>query len=366
MRFLALVILVILANLASCQDDGNLTVVASTMAVTTEAPTEAGSDVSVAVETDAPSDMDADGAATNATDEGIDTVAPTEMATMTQSSPDGDANMAEAPDMTTVAPTEEATMAVTADATPAATTAVTTAETMAVTDVDVDLGANGTVVDDLAQVAVGNVTLETDETATPTISPTISPDTQAPTVMATTLSPTQGATPEATAQPTLRATPAATPAATAVATPGATPGATAASTADGTTGVPVPATSPGEGTASPTVQVGVGDITVIEPSPTSDPNTCAATLLNTDPVCGQLLKFTNAVCDCYNFCSGQLIGCLEFGEQSSFSCAGETVAGCTADQKTASSAPRGTRLLSSSLWWGAVVAAVAAIPSSFL
>ncbi|CAB9530937.1 expressed unknown protein [Seminavis robusta] len=130
----------------------------------------------------------------------------------------------------------------------------------------------------------------------------------------------------------LTATPAATPAATASATPGATPGATTSSTADGTMGAPAPTTSPGDVTASPTVQVGVAGITVIEPSPTSDP-TCAATLLNTDEACSQLLKVTMAVCDCYNFCAGRLIGCLEFGEQSSFSCAGETVAGCTIDQK---------------------------------
>ncbi|CAB9530200.1 unknown protein [Seminavis robusta] len=69
------------------------------------------------------------------------------------------------------------------------------------------------------------------------------------------------------------------------------------------------------------------------PSQTAAPSVCAVTVANTDETCSQLLKFTTAACDCYNYCNGKLIGCLAFGERSSFSCAGETVAGCTSNQE---------------------------------
>jgi len=70
-----------------------------------------------------------------------------------------------------------------------------------------------------------------------------------------------------------------------------------------------------------------------------DTSTCAVSVDNTDAKCEQLMKFTSATCDCYNFCSGKLISCLKFGERQSFSCSGETVAGCTIDQKVVSAAP---------------------------
>ena len=61
---------------------------------------------------------------------------------------------------------------------------------------------------------------------------------------------------------------------------------------------------------------------------------------NTDFACSELLKFTSpdVQCDCFVYCSGKLIACLPFGERTSYSCAGETVAGCTESQRLASGA----------------------------
>ena len=70
----------------------------------------------------------------------------------------------------------------------------------------------------------------------------------------------------------------------------------------------------------------------------ADTPECAVQVSNTEEVCGELLKTTTADCDCYNFCSGKLIACLDYGERNSFSCSGETVAGCTTEQRVISAA----------------------------
>ncbi|CAB9525437.1 expressed unknown protein [Seminavis robusta] len=84
-----------------------------------------------------------------------------------------------------------------------------------------------------------------------------------------------------------------------------------------------------ESTASPTTA---------PPPAETDSNTCARATNNTDEKCAQLLVNITAECDCYNFCDGKVIGCLEFGDPTSFSCTGEHVEGCTEDQK-ATAAP---------------------------
>lgn len=100
-------------------------------------------------------------------------------------------------------------------------------------------------------------------------------------------------------------------------------------------------------TSAPTETPATGDDPVPEltTAPQGAPATeCAVQVSNTDPVCAQLLKFTTADCDCYNFCSGKLIACLNYGERNSFSCSGETVAGCEADQKISSASTTATSL----------------------
>jgi len=76
-----------------------------------------------------------------------------------------------------------------------------------------------------------------------------------------------------------------------------------------------------------------------EDAPTFPPvaaNECALEPIgNSDLACSELLKFTTAVCECSVFCSGKLIACLSYGERTSFSCEGETVAGCTESQRGA-------------------------------
>lgn len=56
---------------------------------------------------------------------------------------------------------------------------------------------------------------------------------------------------------------------------------------------------------------------------------CGLTLGATDEACAALAVGTAEVCDCYTFCNGELISCLDFGESSAFKCAGDVVAGCT-------------------------------------
>ncbi|CAB9516585.1 unknown protein [Seminavis robusta] len=116
---------------------------------------------------------------------------------------------------------------------------------------------------------------------------------------------------------------------------------------DGSTFLQIPVASvppePSLQTKPPEVQTVAPDVPTIRPAQTVLPTTppsqtaatsvCAVTVANTNETCSQLLKFTTAACDCYNYCNGKLIGCLAFGERSSFSCAGETVAGCTSDQE---------------------------------
>ncbi|CAB9522748.1 expressed unknown protein [Seminavis robusta] len=59
---------------------------------------------------------------------------------------------------------------------------------------------------------------------------------------------------------------------------------------------------------------------------------CTPTIGNTDEACFPLLQSIDVVCDCYQFCDGLVVGCIGFDEQTSFSCAGAIVAGCTIDQ----------------------------------
>ncbi|CAB9524374.1 expressed unknown protein [Seminavis robusta] len=61
---------------------------------------------------------------------------------------------------------------------------------------------------------------------------------------------------------------------------------------------------------------------------------CAVTVNADNAVCGSFLdKTQDTTCDCYNYCNGKLIGCLNFGERNTFSCSGETVAGCLDSQR---------------------------------
>lgn len=70
---------------------------------------------------------------------------------------------------------------------------------------------------------------------------------------------------------------------------------------------------------------------------------------NTNTACQQLLKFTTVTCDCSVFCSGGLVVCIPFGERTSFSCSGETVAGCTEAQRTSGAVGQSSRMLSTLL-----------------
>ena len=79
-------------------------------------------------------------------------------------------------------------------------------------------------------------------------------------------------------------------------------------------------------------------------APVPDGECAVAPIGNTDAACQQLLKFTQATCQCSVFCSGKLIACLPFGERTSFSCSGETVAGCTEAQRALSGAVSFSRL----------------------
>jgi hypothetical protein len=302
-------------SFVSCQDDKNVTSASnnnnSTMDETmmpmdeTEAPTKLDDEDLITEESDAPtSDVVIDDDVETVTPTALVTVTPTAATTMAQTvdtTTTQTAAMTTAPTTTAEVVTPEANNAT---ATPAPTGTTTTGpannnnatatavptieETEAVTPIDVDAAVddsatnnnndnnNGTGLDTVQQVPVGNtnVSVETDGT-TPSPTPT----------------PTEGPT-------------------------------------DATT---TTTTSPT--TAESTDQ----NVTIVEPKPTNG-STCAVTLSNSDAVCAELLKFTTAVCDCYNFCTGKLIACLEFGEQNSFSCAGETVAGCTAGQKVVSAA----------------------------
>lgn len=62
---------------------------------------------------------------------------------------------------------------------------------------------------------------------------------------------------------------------------------------------------------------------------------CAVTVNARDDLCSEyMVKLDDTVsCDCYNFCNGNLINCLDFGERTTFSCSGEIVAGCVAEQE---------------------------------
>jgi hypothetical protein len=67
---------------------------------------------------------------------------------------------------------------------------------------------------------------------------------------------------------------------------------------------------------------------------------CAVTVNANDQICGTLLLDNihkapdqTTPCDCYNFCNGKLIGCLDFGQRVTFSCSGDVVAGCLESQR---------------------------------
>ena len=71
----------------------------------------------------------------------------------------------------------------------------------------------------------------------------------------------------------------------------------------------------------------------------SSSSTCAATLNARNDLCAKHLRQLREAsggemvpCDCYNFCNGRLLGCLDFGARVTFACTGSLVAGCEKEQ----------------------------------
>lgn len=326
------------------------------LSTTTESPTEDGTVIEA--ESEAPIVfIDADETAAPSEEKGPATNGPSAASPGTDSPSEETADETDAPsileDSETESPSESAETSVPSEAvteqetimvmdkttmpeTLAPTLRGTMQSTSSTSLVDVELddgGINATNLDDVAQEQVGNVTLETDTTDAPIV-------TEAPTqAEVETEAPTE---PKVVTEAPTEA-PVETPAPVEVVTTEAP----TAAPIEVTTEVPVVATPD---TAAPTETPATQGPFVTTPPQTSGPavsdaKTCAVQLANTDPVCGQLLKFTTATCDCYNFCSGKLIGCLAYGEKNSFSCSGETVGGCEASQKIVTSAAPPQRLL---------------------
>lgn len=96
---------------------------------------------------------------------------------------------------------------------------------------------------------------------------------------------------------------------------------------------------------------------------TSTPPTssCAVTVNAQDSICHEFLSALESTvqCECYNFCNGKLIGCLDYGERNSFKCSGETVAGCTSEQRTSQDISGGYHCCYSTTIGGMIMALVA-------
>jgi hypothetical protein len=87
-----------------------------------------------------------------------------------------------------------------------------------------------------------------------------------------------------------------------------------------------------------------------ESTPTT-PSECAVTINAQDAVCQAYYDYAQEEsCDCSNYCNGKRTGCFVFGERTSFTCSGDTVAGCTVSQTQGKGGGSGRTTKHSGAW----------------